>query len=127
MFFLSQFHIKLFMLSEAASGNICSFSTYTGKGTSDLLKGCAIWDPDCSRTTKTVIGHLDKVQISDTGRLIYFGNYYSSSGLLKEMFKRKTYAFGIVRSNRRNLLDAVIKPNWNLESLFSNVMVQCLY
>ena len=89
MSFYSRSHIKLVMVIEATSSYICSFSVYTRKGWSDVLKGHVTLDPDCSRTTKFVMGLLDKVQILDTGSHVYFVNYYSRTGLLDEMFHRQ--------------------------------------
>ena len=54
MYFLSRFYIKLFMVSKAASGYICSFSIYSMKIPNDLLKDHVTLDLDCSRMTKPV-------------------------------------------------------------------------
>ena len=55
--------MKQFMVREAASCYICSFSIYTmGGGPSNLLQHNGTIGPDCSRTAKTVMGLLDKVQ-----------------------------------------------------------------
>ena len=83
--FLSRFHIKLFMVGKTGSGHICGFSIYTEKGPNYLPKGHVTLDPDCSRTMKTVVGLLDRVQLLDTGDR--FDYVMEISSLINKMFK----------------------------------------
>ena len=54
---------------------------------------------DASKTSCTVLGLLDSVQLLDMGHQVYFDNYYNSPDLIDLLYKRKTHACGTVRKN----------------------------
>ena len=73
----NRFHIKLFMVSEPSTGYICGFEVYTGDA-SDQSQGVAQQVQDVSKTSCTLLGLLDSVQLLDMGHHVYFDNYYNS-------------------------------------------------
>ena len=62
---------------------------------------------DASKTSCTVLGLLDSVQLLDMGHHVYFDNYYNSPDLIDLLYKRKTHACGTVRKNQKSLPLAV--------------------
>ena len=78
MFFLLRWYIKLFIVNGATNCYICDCSIYSGKDSSDVLKRQITLNHDCFKTTQTVLGLLDKIQLLDNGRHMYFANYNSS-------------------------------------------------
>ena len=94
----NRFHIKLFMVSEPSTGYICGFEVYTGDA-SGQSQGNAQEVQDASKTSCTVLGLLDSVQLLDMGHHVYFDNYYNSPDLIDLLYKRKTHACGTVRKN----------------------------
>ena len=62
---------------------------------------------DASKTSCTVLGLLDSVQLLDMGHHVYFDNYYNSPDLIELLYKRKTHTCGTVRKNRKSLPIAV--------------------
>ena len=93
-----RFHIKLFMVSEPSTGYICGFEVYTGD-VSGQSQGNVQEVQDASKTSCTVLGLLDSVQLLDMGHHVYFDNYYNSPDLIDLLYKRKTHACGTVRKN----------------------------
>ena len=73
----NRFHIKHFMVSELSSGYICGFEVYTGEA-SGQSQGNVQEVQDASKTSCTVLGLLDSVQLLDMGHHVYFDNYYNS-------------------------------------------------
>ena len=71
------FHIKLFMVSEPSTGYICAFEFYTGDA-SGQSQGNVQEVQDASKTSCTVLGLLDSVQLLDMGHHIHFVNYYNN-------------------------------------------------
>ena len=55
------------------------------------------------KTSCIVLGLLDSVQLLDTGRHVYFDNYYNSPDLVDLLNKRKLHACGTVRKNQKSL------------------------
>ena len=102
----NRFHIKLFMVSEPFTGYICGFEVYTGDA-SGQWQGNVQEVQDASKTSCTVLGLLDSVQLLDMGHHVYFDNYYNSPDLIELLYKRKTHACGTVRKNRKSLPLAV--------------------
>ena len=98
----NRFHIKLFMVSEPSTGYICGFEVYTGDA-SGQSQGNAQEVQDASKTSCTVLGLLDSVQLLDMGHHVNFDNYYNSPDLIDLLYKRKTHACGTVRKNRKSL------------------------
>ena len=64
------------MVSEQESGYICGFSIYTGKSSNKLVSADATLDKDCSITTKTVMGLLQRTRLLDNQRTVFFDNYF---------------------------------------------------
>ena len=62
---------------------------------------------DASKTSCTVLGLLDSVQLLDMGHHVYFDNYYNSPDLIDLLYKRKTHACGTVRKIQKSLPIAV--------------------
>ena len=94
------------MVSEPSTGYICGFEVYTGDA-SDQSQGNAQEVQDASKTSCTVLGLLDSVQLLDMGHHVYFDSYYNSPDLIDLLYKRKTHACGTVRKNQKSLLLAV--------------------
>ena len=86
----NRFHIKLFMVSEPSTGYICGFEVYTGDA-SGQSQGNAQELQDASKTSCTVLGLLDSVQLLDMGHHVYFDNYYNSPDLIDLLYKPKKY------------------------------------
>ena len=72
----NKFHLKLFMVSEHQTGYMCGFSVYTGKSSTELISQNATLDPDCTVTTKTVMGLLHRTQLLDNHGTVFFDNYF---------------------------------------------------
>ena len=94
------------MVSEPNTGYICGFEVYAGDA-SGQSQGNVQELQDASKTSCTVLGLLDLVQLLDMGHHVYFDNYYNSPDLIDLLYKRKTHACGTVRKNRKSLLIAV--------------------
>ena len=95
----NRFHIKLFMVSEPSTGYICGFEVYTGDA-SGQSQGIVQEVQDASKTSCTVLGLLDSVQLLDMVHHVYFDNYYNSPDLIDLLYKRKTHACSTVRKNQ---------------------------
>ena len=54
---------------------------------------------DASKTSCTVLGLLDSVQLLDMSHHVSFDNYYNSPDLIDLLYKRKTHACSTVRKN----------------------------
>ena len=81
----NRFHIKLFMVSESDTGYISGFSVYTGRASNELLAHKSTLDPNCTVTTRTVMSLLDKCNLLDDHRTVYFDNWFNSLELLHEL------------------------------------------
>ena len=91
-----------------------------GKGTLSGADASRPMDPLCMRTTKLVLGLMEKFHLLDKGHRVYMDNYYTSLELFEELYFRETYACGTVRMNGksmpiRTLKHVNVKP---LESAF---------
>ena len=84
------------MVSELSTGYICGFEVYTGDA-SGKSQGNVQEVQDASKTSCTVLGLLDPVQLLDMGHHFYFDNYYNSPDLIDLLYKRKTHACGTVK------------------------------
>ena len=62
----NHFHIKLFMVSEPDTGYIYGFFIYTGRASNELLAHKSTLDLNCTITTKTVMGLLQKCNLLDS-------------------------------------------------------------
>ena len=115
----NHFHIKLFQVSEAASGYILGFHVYTGKDTSCVSNFSKPLDPDCTKTTKVVLGLLESSKLLDKGHHIYMDNYYSSPELFHELYYHETYACGTARLIRKGMPKTIGKTKLKpLESVY---------
>ena len=103
----ARFHIKLFQMCESVSGYISAFMVYTGKGS--CHRNDATLNPDCGRTTKTVMTLAENAGVLDKGHRIYMDNFYTSPELIEELLYRDTPACGTVRLNRKGLPKAITK------------------
>ena len=95
----------------------CGFSVHTGKSLDEILQGHRQLnpDPDYSKTTKTVVGLLNKLDLLDCKRHVYFDNWYIGPELLEELAYRLTWACGTIRKNRKNLPEVVVNAKLKLE------------
>ena len=98
----NRFHIKHFMVSKPSTSYICGFEVYTGDA-SGQSQGNMQEVQDASKTSSTVLGLLDSVQLFGHGSSSYFDNYYNSPDLTDLLYKRKTHACGTVRKNQKSL------------------------
>ena len=94
------------MVSELSTGYICGFEVYTGDASGQSQVN-AQEVQDASKTSCTVLGLLDSVQLLDMGHHVYFDNYYNSPDLIDLLYKRKTHTCGTVRKNWKSLPLAV--------------------
>ena len=97
------------MVSEHKTGYIAGFSVYTGKVANELVAENAVSSDECTTTTKTVMGLLNRTSLLDNYRSVYFDNWFNSPQLLDEMYERKTLGAGTTRLNRRGLPKAVVQ------------------
>ena len=67
----NKFHINMFTVSEYELGYICGFSIYTGKSSNKLVEQNCTLDPDCTKTTKTVMGLLQNTKLLDKHRSFF--------------------------------------------------------
>ena len=68
-------------------------------------------NPECSKTTKLVLGLLEKCKFLDKDHNIYMDNYYTSSELAEELYFRQTYCCGTVKMNRKDMPKTLAKAN----------------
>ena len=109
----NRFHIKLFQVSESETGYICGYDIYCGKQNRfSCIRNARTLDNDCTKTTKVVMGLLERTNLLDNGHHVYMDNYYTSPELFEEMYYRNTYGCGTVRKNRRGLPRAVSEPKF---------------
>jgi len=97
-----KFGMKLYILSESASGYICDFNIYTGADFNP--------DPEAEEGEVTlghsygvVMGLLRKSDLLNKGYTLYCDNYYSSPVLFDRLSAEDTSAVGTVRLNRREV------------------------
>ena len=102
----NRFHIKLFMVSESSTHYICGFEVYTGDA-SGQSQGNAQELQDASKTSCTVLGLLDSVQLLDMGHHVYFDNYYNSPDLIVLLHKKKNAGMWHSEKNQMSLPLAV--------------------
>ena len=102
-----RFHIRLYQVCEAESGYCVGFEIFTGNKNSEFITLSQPLDPECTITTKLVLGLLEKTRLLDKGYHVYMDNYYSSPELMEELFFRSTFSAGTCRGNRKHLPKAV--------------------
>ena len=83
------------MVSEPDTGYISGFSMYTGRASNKLLVDKSTLDPDSTVTTKTIMGLLQKCNLLDSHRTLYFDNWFNSPELLHKLryVKMKPFFF----------------------------------
>ena len=83
--------IKLFEVADAENGFVCGFDVYCGKNETSCANNATVFDPECTQTTKTVVGLLDSVQLLGKGHFVYLDNYYNSYQLNLELLGCDTF------------------------------------
>lgn len=106
----AKFHIKLFQVSDPATGYVLHFAVFTGKGS--CHRENIAMDPTCTTTTQTVLTLCSDAQVLDKGHVIYFDNFFTSPELLEELYSRTTLACGTCRPRVRGplILQAKTSP-----------------
>ena len=56
----NKWHIKIFEVSDARTGYVVGLDIYTGKNSTECTKIPKTLEPDCTQTTKTVVGLMQK-------------------------------------------------------------------
>ena len=87
------------MVSEHKTGYMAGFSVYTGQVANELVSENAVSSEECTTTTKTVMGLLQRMRLLDSYRSVYFDNWFNSPQLLDQMYQRKMLGAGTVRQN----------------------------
>ena len=77
------------MVSEHKTGYMARFSVYTGQVANELVSENADSSEGCTMTTKTVMGLLQRTQLLDSYRSVYFDNWFNSPQLLDQMYQCK--------------------------------------
>ena len=91
------------MVSEHKTGYMAGCSVYTGQVANELVAKNAVSSEECTMTTKTVMGLLQRTRLLDNYRSVYFDNWLNSPQLLDEMYECKTLGAGTVRPNGQGL------------------------
>ena len=97
------------MVSEHKTGYMARFSVYTRQVANELVFEDAVSSEECTMTTKTVMGLLQRTLLLDNYRSVYFDNWFNSPQLLNEMYQLKTLGTGTVRLNCQGLPKAVVQ------------------
>ena len=87
------------MVSEHKTGYMARFSVYTGQVANELVTENAVSSKECTMTAKTIMGLLQRTQLLDNYRSVYFDNWFNSPQLLDEMYQCKTFGAGTIRLN----------------------------
>ena len=80
----SKWHLKLFEVSDAKTGYVVAFEVYCGKNSTRIVRDADVLDPECTVTTKTVMGLLKRVIYWEKGIMstwtitIQVQNFFSS-------------------------------------------------
>ena len=78
------------MVSEHKTGYMAGFSVYTGQVSNELVSKNAVSSDECTMTTKTVMGLLQRMRLLDSYRSVYFDNWFNLPELLDQMYQHKT-------------------------------------
>ena len=84
------------MVSEHHTGYMAGFSVYTGQVANEFLAKNAVSSDECTTTTRTAMGLLQRTHLLDNYRSVYFDNWFNSPHLLDQMYQRKTLGAGTV-------------------------------
>lgn len=90
----ARFGMKGYVLAESDSGYIHKYSLYEGKDRENS-------DPSQGVAHKIVLDLMDG--LLDSGYELVMDNWYSSPTLMKELYEKGTYAYGTLRSNRKQV------------------------
>ena len=77
----NKWHIKIFEVSDARTGYVVGLDIYTGKNSTECAKIAKTLDRDCTQTTKTVVGLMQKCNLLGKGHYVYLDNYYCTPEL----------------------------------------------
>ena len=105
----NKLHIKIFEVSDARMGHVVGLDICTGKSSTECAKITKKLDPDCTQTTKIVVGLMQKCNLLGKGYHVYLDNYYCKPELFSELHYLETFACGTVRGGEKNLPKAVTK------------------
>ena len=97
------------MVSKHKTSYMAGFSVYTGQVANELVSENVVSSEECTTTTKTVMGLLQRTRLLDSYRSVYFDNWFNSPELLDQMYQCKMLGAGTVRQNRRGLPKAVVQ------------------
>ncbi len=103
----NKFGIKLYQVCEAESGYCIGLDIYHGDSNCIMYCDAVDLHPDCSRTTKIVIGLLAQCGLLDKGHKVFLDNYYNSPELAEELDYYNTYICGTLRTNRQGVPKAL--------------------
>ena len=84
-------------MADAVNGFVCGFDVYCGKNETSCANNASVFDPQCTQTTKTVVGLLDSVQLLDKGHFVYLDNFYNSYKLSLELLPRHIFVCGTLK------------------------------
>lgn len=93
----ARFGMKGYVLAESDSGYIYKYSLYQGKD----RENAANVDVSQGVAHRIVLDLMDG--LLDSGYELIMDNWYNSPALMKELYERKTYAYGTLRSNRKHV------------------------
>ena len=79
-------------MADSKNRYVCGFDIYCGKNETSCANNAQVMDPDCTQTTRTVIGLLDSVQLLGKGHIVYLANFYNSYQLNLELYARDSKA-----------------------------------
>ena len=96
--------VKVWVLAESDTGYLSRFQVYTGREPGGQERGLT------HRVVTDLVDHLYGQYTQ-----VYFDNFYTSTDLLSYLKVRQMYACGTVRSNRKNLLTALLPKNVKLQ------------
>ena len=95
----NKWHIKIFEVSDARTGYVVGLDT--GKNSTECEKIAKTLDPNCTQTTKTVVGLMQKCNLLGKGHHVDLDNYYCSSEHFLELHYLETFACGTVIGGER--------------------------
>ena len=91
--------MKIFEVADALNGFVCGFDVYCGKNQVSCANDANVLDPQCTQTTRTVVGLLGSLQLLERGHFVYLDNYYNSYELNLEFLGCYTFVCGMLRKN----------------------------
>ena len=100
--------MKIFEVADALNGFVCGFDVYCGKNQVSCANDANVLDPECTQTTRTVVGLLDSLQLLERGHFVYLDNYYNSYQLNLELLGCYTFVCGTLRKNHKGNSKAVV-------------------